>query len=347
MKAIIKKVIFQLACFGLVFVICLGSSLLYAKPATRTITDMAGRKVEVPSVVNRISCIHPIPCHMVWRLAPRKLVSMDKQFKERFIFMSDEEAQKVAALPVTGEFHSGVSREEMLMLKPDVVVSLNKDPDLDKEQEDYAAPVVATSKNNLIDYEASWRFIGQLVVNSKEGNELAGYWEKTMAKVTAQTSKIPEKNKLKVYYAQANINCTVGTKTIMASIIRTAGGINFYDAIPCAITQQENESIVTPMEEVLKWNPDVIITGTAKARDDIVSNPQWANIDAVKNKRVYASLNFERLDGIQSLLGLVWTAIQLYPAQVKLDFEQETRTFYSKIYLNHHLTHAQIYEERN
>ncbi|MCK9183046.1 MAG: ABC transporter substrate-binding protein [Fibrobacteraceae bacterium] len=313
----------------------------------RMIIDMAGRKIKIPDSTNRISALHPVPCHMVWRLAPEKLISIDKQFKERFSFLSSNAVKDLFQLPVTAEFHVGVSREQILKIKPDIVISLSKDPNLDKEQTDFLVPVVATSKNSLDDYEKSWRFIGELVGNAKEGNELADYWHGVLTKVTSMTSKIPDKKRLKVYFAQSNINSTVGNRTIMASIIRSAGGINFYDVNPLTAQHEENESIVTPMEEILQWNPDVIITCTGRGRDEILLDPKWATINAVRNKRVYASLNFERLDGIPCLLGLVWTATTLYPDIVKLDFEKETKTFFSKIFLNDRITRAQIYEERN
>jgi len=313
---------------------------------TLKITDMAGRDINIPSEVNKVSCIHPIPSHMVWRLAPKKLASIDNQFKDRLLFMPDDEINRLKSLPITGTFNTGdMSTEQMLTIKPDVIISLKKDINLDKEQKDYSAPVVAASKDSLSDYEESWRLIGKLVGNEKEGNELADYWHKTITEVTDVTSKIPEKEKLKVYYAQSDINTTVGSKTIMASIIHYAGGINLSDTISITKPDEENESLTTSMEQILTFNPDVIIAKTSKARDEILSNPQWKNINAVKNNRVYASRKYEMLDRIQSLMGLVWTANTLYPDKVKLDIDKETRTFYSKVYLSDNITDEQIKEE--
>ena len=326
----------------------LGAVSLSAGPvwADRLVTDMAARSVALPERIDGVSCIHPIPCHMVWRLAPRKMISASKQFKERLVFMSEAEARKVADLPITAEFHNTINREQMLLLKPDVIVSLNKDPRLDKEREDFAAPVVAASKNTLEDYAASWRFIGEIVGNSREGNDLAEYWEKTMAEVARRVSEIPARERLRVYYAQASVTTTPGGKTIMSSIIRAAGGIAFFDDGSGPFARSEDEAVPASMEEIVMWNPDVIITGTADGRAQIQNDPHWASTNAVRNGRVYASLNFERLDGIQSLLGLVWTATKLYPDKVGLDFETATREFYSKIYLNNELTVDQIHQER-
>lgn len=69
---------------------------------TRVLTDLAGRKNTVPQNITRISVIHPIPCIMVWRLAPQKLVSVDKQFDQRLAYMTPAEQDKVKSLPVTG-----------------------------------------------------------------------------------------------------------------------------------------------------------------------------------------------------------------------------------------------------
>lgn len=310
------------------------------------VTDMAGRKVNLPDNIEKVSAIHPIPSHMVWRLAPNKLASIDNQFKDRLLFMSDAEAKRLTSLPITGTFNTGdMSREQMLTIKPDIIVSLTKDVNLDKEQDEYAAPVLATSKNSLTEYEESWRFLGKVVGNEKEGNELADYWHNTITKVTANTSIIPEKEKLKVYYAQPKILTTVGSQTIMASIIREAGGINLFDTIKELKDQAENESVTVSMEQVLMWNPDVIIAKSTKARDEILSDTQWKNITAVKNKRVYASLKYEMLDRIQSLMGLVWTANTLYPDKVKLNLENEVRVFYSKVYLHENISNELIQEE--
>lgn len=313
---------------------------------TSKITDLAGREVDVPIQVEKVSCIHPIPTQMVWRLAPKKLASVDNQFLDRLLFMSDDEIARFKSLETTGTFNTGdMSTEQMLTINPDVIVSLKKDINIDKEQQDYLAPIVAASKNSLSDYEESWRLIGTLVGNKKEGNELADYWHQTITKVTDLTSKIPTEEKLKVYYAQPKINTTVGSQTIMAAIIRDAGGINLYDTIPITKSDEENESVIASMEQILTFNPDVIIAKTTSARDEIISNPQWENINAVKNKRVYASRKYEMLDRIQSLLGLVWAANTIYPDKVKLDIDKETRTFYSKVYLSDDITDAQIKEE--
>ena len=309
---------------------------------TREITDLAGRKITLPADIIRISVLHPIPCQMVWRLAPEKLVSVDKQFTERLEFMSDYEEKRLLALPINGEFHSDMNVEDLLAVSPQVVITLTKDTKIESEQKKVGIPFVAASKDTLEEIADSWRLIGKIVGNEKEGNELGDYWDETIKKVTDQTSKINESDKLKVYYAQPDVTKTVGSRTIMASIISLAGGISFMEANPQMESANTSEEIQVSLEQIYQWNPDVIITKTAKGRDEILSKDAWKDIAAVKNKRVYASTKYEMLDRTQSLMGLLWTAKMLYPDKVKIDLNKEVKTFYSKVYLDNNVTNDQI-----
>jgi len=316
---------------------------------TRTITDMAGRTVEIPIEVDRVVCLHPIPTYMVWRLAPNKLVSVDSYFKKcmepyKGGLMPASSLQKLKDLPVTGVFFKPMDREQILALEPDVIVSMTKDPNADKTQGDLGIPVVTVSKNTLNDYEASFRFMGELLGNEHQANELADYWHSVIEHVTNETSQIPKNERVKVYYAShKGALSTVGSATVMASIIKLAGGINVSDVIH---ERPTDESIAVSIEQVFAWNPDVIITEYADVRDEILSSPRWQGINAVKNHRVYAQRRYERLDGIPSIMGLVWTANTLYPERVNFDLVDEVKAFYSKFYLYNAMTDEQVWEIR-
>jgi iron complex transport system substrate-binding protein len=239
-----------------------------------------------------------------------------------------------------------MNQEQMLALDPDVIVSMTKDPNLDQEQSDYAAPVVAISKDNLTDYEQSFRLMGKVLGNEEEADELADYWNDSITKVTDITSTIPEDQRVKVYYASHDGPLsTVGSLTVMSSIIDLAGGVDLYDTnTTLTSTQKVDEHLVVNIEQVLLWNPDVIITKTETEKNTILNDTQWQSINAVKNGRVYAAPRWESLDGIQSIMGLMWTAEKLYPDKVKFDFNNETRAFYSEFYNYDNITDEQIVE---
>ena len=116
-----------------------------SETSTKTLTDMGNRTVTLPTEVNKISVIHPIPCQMVWRLAPNKLVSINNQFTQRIEFMSAEEQKKLLALPVNGGFDD-LNNEDLLAVNPDVVVSLTKDTKVEDRQSAVNIPYYKETK---------------------------------------------------------------------------------------------------------------------------------------------------------------------------------------------------------
>jgi iron complex transport system substrate-binding protein len=326
-----------------VVLLCLHTTPRVANSGLPTV-DMAGRSVSVPEVVNRIISIHSIPSHMLWRLSPNKMISIDIQFKERLLLIPEEEAKRLSNLPVTGLYRKGIHREDILKLAPDLILSLTKDPNLDQEQKDFTAPVIAVSKDKLADYAKAFRLLGKLVGNKKDGDMLADYWEDTMSRVAQVVVQIPEQERIKVYYAQSKVVATVGSETIMASIIRLAGGKNFFDTMEGTILQKENESIAVSIEEIIAWNPDLIIAASPSVCNQILSDSRWQSIKAVQNKRVYSIVKLAMPDRIQSLMGLIWMVNTLHPEVAKFDLLAEVRHFYELMCLNGAVTLEQLKE---
>lgn len=313
-----------------------------SQAGTQTLTDLTGREVTVPDPVTRVTCLHPIPTYMTWRLAPEKLISIDMVAKTSTApLLPKSEQTKFLSLPMTGVYFKGLNVEDVIALKPDVVVSMTKDPNVEEEQEKFGIPVATVDKDTIAAYEPSFRFMGQLLGNEKEGDELADYWHDVLQRVADSRSKISEDQQLKVFYANDNFHTTPGKATIMSSIVRDAGGIPYPDVVDLT-GDPTNEHIEIPVEDIIKWNPDVIIAANTNVTSQVKTDPSFKNIDAVKNNKVYCVPKYQRTDGLTSLLGLMWVAQTLYPDQFSFDIPKETRDFFEKFYLVTDLTDEEI-----
>ena len=308
---------------------------------TQTVTDLAGREVAIPNPITNITCLHPIPTYMAWRLAPDKLVSIDMVSKTRAYLMSKSDKDKFLSLPVTGIYFKGLNNEQVISLRPDVVISMTKDPNVEKEQDIFNIPVVTVKKDTIEDYEPSFRLMGKILGNENEGNELADYWNDVLSRVKDASSKIPKDKQLKVFYTGSAPETVPGSATIMSSIVRDAGGIPYADAVSLS-GDQTNEGITISVEDIIKWNPDVIIAQNTNVSTEIMSDPVWKDTAAMKNNRVYCVPKYEFPDGITSILGLMWVAETLYPDQMSFDIPKEARNFFQKFYKNSDLTDEQI-----
>ncbi|MDP4182796.1 MAG: ABC transporter substrate-binding protein [Bacillota bacterium] len=116
------------------------------------------------------------------------------------------------------------------------------------------------------------------------------------------------------------------------------GGINVAD-VP--MQKGFGRSSVS-LEQLLKWNPEVIIVGYDKDAqagffNDIYKTPEWKNIKAVKEKKVYSIPNkpfdwFDRPPSVNRIIGVKWLANLLYPQYINLDITTEVKDFYEKFY---------------
>ena len=98
------------------------------------------------------------------------------------------------------------------------------------------------------------------------------------------------------------------------------------------------------MEQLLLWNPDIILTQYAEFFQTIKNNPQWSQLSAVKNQRVFFIPNqpFGWLDSppsLNRLLGVRWLQ-HLLSNKPMVDFAPEVQHFY-KLFYHIDLTTAQ------
>ncbi|MDR3539558.1 MAG: ABC transporter substrate-binding protein [Desulfosporosinus sp.] len=279
-----------------------------------TVTDFAGTTFSAAKPAKTVMGLHPIFTMLALRLAPDKVVSVDKVFTISYLVkgsptdvLTNLGLDHIKSLPVTNtSIMQPVDPEQVLNLNPDVVVTLNKDINAAKLKDETKKPLVIVSKNTLQDYSKSMRIMGVVLGNTTEANQMADYWDKIISSISAKTDAIATANRLNVYHcASGSIYATVGKDTIMASVVRIAGGNNLGDQISNP-SNHDNESITVSMDQILKWNPDVVVANNSAQYKEIMSSPEWKAVNAVKNGRVYCQLKYGRIDGLTTLPGLIW-----------------------------------------
>ena len=115
------------------------------------------------------------------------------------------------------------------------------------------------------------------------------------------------------------------------------GARNAAEEVPA-----DNSNAVITMEQVYKWNPDVIfITNfTPALPEDLYGNKigghDWSAVQAVKERAVYKMpLGTYRsyTPGVDTPVTLMWMAQKVYPELFKeVDMRKEVRNYYKKLY---------------
>jgi iron complex transport system substrate-binding protein len=178
---------------------------------------------------------------------------------------------------------------------------------------------------------STYRKLGELTHRSAEANSLARYADETMTAIKGRVEKIPENRRPRVYYARG----PRGLETGLGGSINVET-LDFLGARNVAAERRGGLAIVS-VEQVLLWNPDVIVTIDRDFAANVRSDPVWAQVAAVRAGQVHLSpkMPFGWVDfppSVNRLIGLWWLAKILYPEQFPEDISALTRDFYTRFY---------------
>lgn len=305
------------------------------------ITDMTGRTVQIPSQINKVLATSPPSTNLVYMLAPDKLCAWNSNLTAEQEKYTPEKYQN---LPVVGGWYSTYqgNPENFLAQNPDVILFdkanlKNSSPTVDNMQQLMGnIPVVAMESSiNATNYTPSIQFTGKLLGAEENSTKLINFYEKVSKIVNDTVSTIPEDQKVRVYYAEG----TVGLQTdpdgsAHSQLINICGGVNVAE-VPI---KQGNGLSDVNLEQVLQWNPDVIITNNPQFFKNVYTNSSWSNVKAVQDHKVYLAPTaplgwFDRPPGVNTIIGIPWTAKVLYPDKfTNLNITSLTKEFYQNFY---------------
>ena len=311
------------------------------------ITDMANRTVTISSPVSSVLTTDPTTMMLVYMLDPNKLLAFNYQMTpEELSYIPD----KYKNLPSVGGWYGGQSGsyEEFIEMEPDLIFMSVTPQDsatqheaslstLQGMQQKFGTiPVVGVvDTSNITSLDPSILFMGNIMGSEAKANQLVAFNDKLQNQVTAVVSTIPEDQRVTVYYAEDTDGLqTEPPGSVHAQLIDFCGGRNVADV---QMNGQNGQTDVS-MEQVLKWNPEVIITTDPTFYSNVYNNSEWSTISAVKNKKVYLSPQspfkwFDRPTGANMIIGIPWVAKILYPDKFKnLDLVSEVKEFYSDFY---------------
>lgn len=310
-------------------------ALLLAVPRARaaTVTDASGRALEIPATVTRVFPAGPPAAILLYTLAPELLLGWPRANRvEECAFLLPDICARPEVGRLTGRGNTA-SVEAVLALKPDLILDVGSTAptfaSLAARVQDQTKTPYALLDGRLDAAAATYRLLGALT--HRDAEPLAAYAEQTLVTMHARVNRIPEEERPRVYYARG----PRGLETGLGGSINVET-LEFLGARNVAAEQKGGLAVVS-IEQVLAWNPQVIITIDRDFAANVGSDPQWATVKAVRRGRVHLSpkLPFGWVDfppSVNRLIGLWWLAKILYPEHFPEDLRELTRDFYAKFY---------------
>lgn len=314
-----------------------------------TILDMANRNLTVPSPITHVLSTSPDGTVIVYMVAPETLLALNYQ--------TTTEEQKYMPntyknLPSVGGWYGAQtgSYEQFISMQPQVVLesiassnsssstmhSSNMATLNERQQKFGTIPVVGVNDtSNVSTVNPSIEFVGKLLGKEDQAKKLTNFNTRVQTEVSGVVSTIPDSEKVTVYFAEGPAGLqTEPPGSVHAQLIDLCGGENVADV---QMQGGAGETDVS-MEQVLKWNPDVIITTEPTFFQNVYGNSSWSSVNAVKNKRVYLSPQspfkwFDQPTGANMIIGIPWTAKVLYPDKFQnMSIVSDVKEFYSDFY---------------
>lgn len=313
----------------------LSTALLAPRTAnSASINDGAGRAVPVPARVERVFPAGPPAAILLYTLAPELLIGWPRTNRpEEREFLLPDVGGRPEVGRITGRGNTA-NLEAVLALKPDLILDVGSlNPTYvslaERVQQQTGIPY-ALLDGRFDGISPAYRTLGALIGRHAQGEAFARSAEDMITTITRRIAAITPERRPRVYYArgprglETGLGGSINVETIELIARNVAGGTRGGLA---------NVSI----EQVLLWDPEVIITIDQDFAADVPNDPAWASVAAVRTRRVHLSpkLPFGWVDfppSVNRLIGLWWLAKILYPDLFPEDLRALTRDFYSRFY---------------
>ncbi len=315
-----------------------------AQSPAREVTDSAGRRVLVPARVQRVFPAGPPAAIWLYTLAPEALLGWPRANRpEEIEFLLPGIGTRPEIGRLTGRGNTA-NLETVLSLRPDLIVDTGSVRSTfvelaDRVHSQTGIPY-ALIDGALEAVPQGYRLLGELMGVRERAEALARYAENTLRTVRERVAAVPRAQRPRVYYARGPLGLETGLDgSINVEMFESMG-------IDLVSTRMPGGLARVPFEQVLAWDPEVIITIDQTFAQTVGQSPLWRGVSAVKNGRVHLSpkLPFGWVDfppSVNRLPGLWWIGSKVLPAQFSDDLATMARDFYRRFY-QVDLTPAQV-----
>ncbi len=304
-------------------------------PSTVVFTDSVNRQVEVPANITKIAISGPMAQIFVFALAPDKLVGIADEWDasaEQFL------ATEYYNLPILGQLYGGkgeLNLETLLASGAEVVIDVGEPKttiveDLDALQEQTGLPFVHITATTATMGDA-YRKLGELLNMPTEAAELADFCDEVYAR-TQEIAASVEKVNLLYCLGDTGLNVLAQTSYHAEVIDQLSNNVAVVED-----PSSKGSGNEVDMEQILLWNPDVILFAPDSIYNTVADDPAWQRVSAISSGKYYevpsAPYNWMGFPpSVQRCLGMMWMAKLLYPDAAQYDLYTEVTEFYKLFY---------------
>lgn len=310
-------------------------SIITVNINAKTIFDTQGRPVQVPDSVEKAFGSSPPMNYLIYAINPNKMVGLNFDAKNGNNRATKEYvSQKFLSLPVIGSFHGGgksINLETLIKAKPDLILVWQDDMVVDTVQRSIAKtklPTITIPFRKIEEMPNAIRFAADAMNEHKRGEILSEYAQN---KILHVKSLVKNLKPTRYYYAEGADGLETECDTSFhIEALNFAGGQNVHKCQQSGLLGLEKINF----EKLLAYDPDVIVVQSDFTYQNIMKNPLWKNLRAVKAGNVHLVPNtpfnwVDRPPSFMRIIGIEWLANIFHAKESKIDLTHEMKEFYS------------------
>jgi len=312
-------------------------------PTSVEFTDSVGRTVEVPADITKVAVSGPLAQIVLFALCPDKLVGIASAW--------DSTAEEYLAteyynLPELGQLYGGkgeLNLETLLASGAEVVIDVGEPKDtivedLDALQEQTGIPFVHITATTETMGDAYTK-LGELLGMQDEAAVLSAYCDRVYTRTVEIASSV-EKANLLYCLGDQGLNVIAQGSYHAEVIDLLSNNLAVVDA-----PSSKGSGNEVDMEQILLWNPDVILFAPDSIYDTVADDPAWQEVNAIKNGTYYevpfGPYNWMGFPpSVQRYLGMMWMAQLLYPDTAQYNLYGEVAEYFKLFY------HSELTEDQ-
>jgi len=311
------------------------------------VIEYNNKEVVVPDNIQKAFGSSPPMNYLLYALNPNKMAGLNFSAKNQNnsadeLFLN----KKFLSLPVIGSFHGGsqsINLETVIKHKPDLILLWEDDVLIDKVQKEIAKtniPTITLPFRKIETMPSSIAFAGEAIGEKKRGELLASYAQSIICEIKSSLENVKP---TKYYYAEGvdglSTECSV---SFHVEALNFSGGENVHKCEQRALLGLEKINF----ETLLSYDPDIIIAQNALTYENIMKNPLWQHLRAVKEKNVHIVPNtpfnwIDRPPSFMRIIGIQWLTKLFHDKEYRVNINERVKEFY-KLFLDVDVSDEQI-----
>jgi iron complex transport system substrate-binding protein len=324
-----------IAIFSVLCVTSAQVSTALASTVESSVVDSLGRSVIIPSRVDRIGCLYAFTGHVVAMLGKADSIVAVSNGLKRDVLLT--KMFPVIAKAVVPKVQGAINIEELKAVNPDIVflqTESGRNSAFTDKLDAVGITWIAVDFHNMAQQRSVISMIGRVVGATEKATLYNQYYLHCIVRVRQVTSTIPIQERPHVYHATVEPYRTSQSDSLPSDWLSIAGVVNVA-AMASVKVRSGTQQI--GIEQILLWNPDIILANEPATVNAIREDPKWAPVTAVIRNRVYqlpvGISRWGHPGSLETPLAILWTAKAIYPEKLqRIDMAAEMKYFYQKFF---------------